>query len=142
LRERIDGALFYWITYNETSRRGGFWPGGFFPLDCSLRSDWGNRLHQSFMEMVSNWELRVRASTADGYFKAAIRKHPSAVCWSWVYEWNRNARVIGFFGEPAVAQELVRTLPQPEWANIRQCNKITRYRDQIPLPPDRDKMFS
>jgi len=135
-------AFFYWITYDETSRRGGFWPGGFFPLDCSVRSDWGNRLHQSFMEMVSSWELRVRATTADGHFKVAIRKHPSVACWSWAYEWNQNTRIVGFFGDQIVAQELVRTLPHRELARLSQGNKIIRYREEIPLQPDSDKMFS
>jgi hypothetical protein len=135
-------AFFYWITYNKTSGRGGFWPGGFFPLDCSVRSDWGNRLHESFMETVSNWELRVQATGADGNFKVAIRKRPAAESWSWAYEWNRNARIIGFFGAQAVAQELVDTLPAPEWAMIRRGNETTKWRAETPLSPNRDKMFS
>jgi hypothetical protein len=135
-------AFFYWITYNATLRRGGFWPGGFFPLLVSVRSDWGNPIHQAFADTVGRWETRVQVIGANEHFKVAIRRHPSLVCWSWAYEWNANVRIVGFFGEEGVTQELVNSLPSPEWRTIRNGNAITRYREETPLSADDDKMFS
>ena len=132
-------AFFYWITYNATSRRGGFWPGGFFPLILSVRSDWGNPIHQAFADTVAQWEIRVQAIGANEHFKVAIRRHPSQACWSWAYEWNANVRIVGFFGEKVIAQELVNSLPPLEWRSI---NAVKRYREETPLSADRDKMFS
>jgi len=133
-------AFFYWISYNAALRRGGFWPGSFFPLLVSVRSDWGNPIHQAFVDTVSQWEIRVQAIGANEHFKVAIRKHPSLVCWSWAYEWNVNVRILGFFGDEVVAQDLVNKLPPFEWRTIRTGNE--RYREEVPLSADDDKMFS
>ena len=135
-------AFFYWITYDETSRRGHIWPGGFFPVRYSMRSDWGNPIHKAFMDTVFAWELRVQGSGAREHFRVAIRKHPSAHCWSWAYEWNANARIVGFFGEQAAAQGIVDTLPLPKKTIFRDGRKIIRYWEEKPLLPDEDTLFS
>ena len=100
-------AFFYWITYNHETKKGGFWLGSFFPVLEAIRLDWGNPVHKAFMDAVVNWEPRVLAIGADGFFKAIIRRHPAAVCWSWALEWNHKYRIVGFFGEIEPARALV-----------------------------------
>ncbi|MDP9098543.1 MAG: HNH endonuclease [Verrucomicrobiota bacterium] len=134
-------AFFYWITYNEESRHGGFWPGDFSPLLLAVRSDWGNPLHRGFMDAVCEWPVRVLGTTGSGYFKIAIRRHPSEICWSWALEWNANFRIVGFFGQHAVAQQLVDTFPPLEWRTIQRGREITRFREEIRLAEKDDRLF-
>jgi len=42
-------AFFYLITYDDASRLGGFWKGGFHPVHGTIKTDRGNQLHRSFM---------------------------------------------------------------------------------------------
>ena len=106
-------AFFYFITYNEETKRGRFWSGQFFsiPESEATRSDWGNPIHRWFMDAVLNWEQRVRIITANGFFKIAIRRHPEAACWSWALEWNRIYRLFGFFGEQTMARATAESMP-------------------------------
>lgn len=134
-------AFFYWLTYDRSSKRGGYWLGGFHPLMESIRSDWGNTINKSFMETVAAWEPRLLANGADGYFKVSIRRHPKAVCWSWALEWNKKYRIIGFFGERGPAEELVKTFPPLPITSIAEApNRWTRCRSDMPLDEE-DKLF-
>src|SRR5262249_52774697 len=83
-------GFFYWLTYNEETRKGGFWRGDFSPLFHTVRSDWGNVIMRGFMDAVVGWEPRLIARGANGFFLVAIRRHPNAECWSWAVEWNKN----------------------------------------------------
>ncbi len=140
-RLQLSG-FFYWITYDLKTRRGGFWIGYFFPLLQTPRADWGNRLHRSFMESVVAWEPRVLASTADGYFKIAIRRHPTAVCWSWALEWNHNYRVIGFFGEEMPVRDFTANFPTLRTNSIIEGpNEYVRYRTEERLHEKDDCLF-
>jgi len=76
-------AFFYFITFNDKSMKGGFWAGDFYPVLEAQKSDWGNDVHTAFMEAVINWEPRWIGNGANGFFKSAIRRHPSEACWSW-----------------------------------------------------------
>lgn len=135
-------AFFYWITYNKKTKKGGFWIGGFFPVLDAIRSDWGNPIHIAFMNSVVNWEPRVLAIGADGFFKVVIRRHPSAVCWSWAVEWNQKYRVVGFFGEKKPAQEVARSFPSLEVSTIPQGpNKHVSFRMECPLEEEKDNLF-
>ena len=135
-------AFFYFVTFNEKSRTGGFWPGTFAPLLFSFRSDWGNDVQRAFIVAVVGWEPRFIGGTADGMFKAVIRRHPSAECWSWALEWNENIRIVGFFGDFDAASAVVvgfpnlhmAMIPQPDGSNIG-------IRTETPLPPQEDLMF-
>jgi len=100
-------AFFYMVTFDPSSGRGGYWPGGFFSVLEAGHRDWGNAVHRAFMDAVYGWEPRVLAVTADGFFKIAIRRRPSADCWSWAVEWNRQYRVVGFCGDRAAAESVL-----------------------------------
>lgn len=135
-------AFFYWITYDHSSKRGGYWLGGFFPVLEAARSDWGNPIHRAFMDTVIDWEPHVLATGADGYFKVAIRRHPTATCWSWALEWNNNYRIVGFFGEQAPAEAVASAFPPLERTTIAQGNNgWLRYRTEVALAEEEDRLF-
>jgi hypothetical protein len=131
-------AFFYWVTFNPSSKVGGFWQGGFFPVLEVARADWGNHIHRAFMHTVVGWEARVIAVGASGLFKIAIRRHPSAECWSWALEWNQKYRLVGFFGDCAAAEIIVKKLPHLEMTGL---GKSLRYHRETPLSEADDKMF-
>jgi hypothetical protein len=136
-------AFFYWLTFDPLRSRGGYWVGTFMPVTYGLRSDWGNATYLGLMTAVRDWEQRLVAITADGFFKVAIRKHPSAICWSWALEWNHNYRIVGFFGDRAAAENVFRTFSAPEMQIMAQgAGGQLRIREELPLNDHRDIMFS
>lgn len=135
-------AFFYWITYDSETARGSFWPGEGVAFDLARRADWGNTLQRSFMKAVRDWEHRVHAVTADGYFKVEMRRHPSAVCWSWALEWNRNLRLIGAFGDSAAIEEFSAQLEAPTSHVVKRAKKsVTRIRSDVALLEEDDLLF-
>lgn len=136
-------GFFYWLTFDKVSGKGGFWPGGFFPVSTAVRSDWGNAIHRAFMDAVIDWEVRLLGVAAEGFFKVAIRRHPTAICWSWAYEWNHSLRIIGYFGDQGEAHTLATALPNIAWNTIPQGgNQILRYREEIRLSDEDDNLFA
>jgi hypothetical protein len=135
-------AFFYFITFNNETKRGGFWQEGFHPLSEAHHGDWGNPLLKAFMSAVVNWEPRWIANTADGFFRSIIRRHPSAECWSWAVEWNKNYRVVGFFGARNAAQKIVDDFREPEMtAIITGKNAYLRFRSDFKLHEEDDLLF-
>lgn len=135
-------AFFYFITYNHETKRGGFWPNGFYLVSEAHHGDWGNALHRSFMKAVVTWEPRWIGNTAEGYFKSIIRRHPDAECWSWALEWNNNYRVVGFFGDKGVAKTIVNEFEKPQMS-FSQTNdgNAFHYRSDAALNEDEDSLF-
>ena len=135
-------AFFYLITYNQKTKRGGFWLGSFFPVLESIRSDWGNTIHKAFMDAVVDWEPRIIAIGADGFFKAIIRRHPDAICWSWALEWNHKYRIIGFFGEQEPVKNIVATFPMMKVPTLYQGpNQYVSFRIEKALADIDDTLF-
>ncbi len=123
-------AFFYFITFNHVTKKGGFWLGGFHPLSEAHHSDWGNALQKAFMDAVVAWEPRWIGNTAGGFFKSIIRRHPHEKYWAWALEWNKNYRLIGFFGDREPAQALVNSFPTLEMTAIPTIDGSTlRFRD-------------
>ena len=136
-------AFFYWMTYQTEDKRGYWWPGGFHPILQTNRTDWGNPLIRAFADAVVSWEPRVFGSTADGFYKVAIRKHPQAECWSWAIEWNHASRLVGFIGDFQEAQNISVRFPKLEMHTISEASTATiRYREEVPLrETEDDKLF-
>ncbi len=135
-------AFFYLITFNKETKRGGFWLEGFHPLSYAHHGDWGNFLHKSFMAAVFEWEPRWKSITADGFFRSIIRRHPDAECWSWAVEWNKNYRVIGFFGSRDAAQEIANCFDEPNMTTIKTGkNAHFRFRSDVKLSEEDDLLF-
>lgn len=136
-------GFFYLTTYSEETRRGGFWLGGFCPVQESLRSDWGNPVHLWFMNEVATWRPIFTGIGADGYYKVVIRRHPSAICWAWGLEWNQNLRIIGFVGEPDPIYETLTALPSLDMMTITEGpDRSTRFRTEQRLSEKDDVLFN
>jgi hypothetical protein len=133
------GAFFYLITYNEARRRGSFLPGGVTWLTFAQKSDWGNVQLLAFASLTKTWKGRVRGNAAKDYFRIVIKREHSGIdLWSFALEWNKNYRVVGFFGDRSLALERVGSFPPFEWARLDQA---TRWRQESPLSQSEDVLF-
>ena len=137
-------AFFFLMTYDESTRSGKYWRGVFMGVNSARRADWGNVRQTSFATKVHAWEPRLltRETIADGFAKAAIRKHPDEACWSWALEWNHNFRSIGFFGDESVCESLAQSL---ERLNAQLLVDMPDFRIarrvESRLNPDDDVLF-
>lgn len=135
-------GFFYFLTYDRARNVGHYWPGGFYPVHGTIKSDWGNPVHREFMKEVATWDYRLILSTADGYYRAAIRRHPAKDCWSWAVEWNDCYRLVGFFGDLDAAKEVADRLPRiPVQSVVEGPNRWLRVRLEEPLNEEDDLLF-
>lgn len=135
-------AFFYLLTYDPETKRGRYWRGGFFPVMTVRLGDWGNEVMRGFADSVVAWEPHVFADGADGFFKAIVRRHPSADCWSWAIEWNRTTRTIGFFGDQSTAETVGNYLPALKMKRMAEGpGREVRFRTEVPLQDDEDRLF-
>jgi hypothetical protein len=136
-------GFFYWITYNAETCRGGFAPGGFYPLLAARRADWGAPWMLWFMDLIRGWELRVYAVAADSFCKLVIRKSPDADVWCWAMEWNHGHRIVGFVGDDAAIRALTATLPEQPMNAVHQTEtEWIRIRTNAALPEEEDDLFA
>lgn len=141
-------GFFFFITYDDARRRGGFWPGGFYPVSVVQKSDWGNAQIIGFAKRVSGWLPRLHLDGADGYFKAVIRREHDSELWSWALEWNRSYRLFGFFGDYDAAVQVADDLPKLQMKVAeRGVDPVrgrfeTRYREEVPLGDGEDELFA
>jgi len=135
-------AFFYFITFNDETKKDGFWQDGFHPVSKAHHGDWGNAEYIVFMQTVVTWEPCWVGITANGFFKSIIRRHPYKECWSWALEWNKNYRLIGFFGDREPAQAIVNTFPSMEMTTISKGDKsFLRLRRHVMLDEKDDLLF-
>jgi hypothetical protein len=136
-------AFFYWITVQPGEVNGRFWPGSFMPLPPVRRADWGNEQQRFFMNLTADWDFRVHAVTADGYFKIAIKKHPDRDVWSFALEWSESYRIVGFFGEVERLHEIRDSIPALPMQTIPgQGADFMRFRQEAPLADEDDVLFA
>lgn len=136
-------GFFYWITYDESARKGGFTPGVFYPLLAVRREDWGASRMRWFMDLTRDWDERVHAVAADGFYKLMIRKSPDALVWCWATEWNHTHRIAGLAGEEAAIQALIADLPAQPMKIARQNEtERIRMRSEVSLPEEADDLFT
>ncbi|WP_158667374.1 HNH endonuclease [Agrobacterium bohemicum] len=135
-------AFFYLQTYKTESQVGGYWLHGYHPVQMVRWEDWGNAVMRQLMTEINDWDFRFHCITADGFFKAMTRKHPTAETWVWALEWNRSHRLIGFFGERDPAQAIVDKCRMTRPVTIfEQPNQSLHYRVETPLSGDDDTLF-
>lgn len=135
-------AFFYFLTYDKTKELGHFWTGGFYPVHGTIKTDWGNPIHLTFMKQCHDWDYRLILNTADGYFRAVIRRHPTEECWSWAVEWNDTYRLVGYFGNLEAARVLFAELPQLEVNSVLEGpNRWVRHRVEQSLAEEDDTLF-
>jgi len=132
----------YFLTYDNRTRQGYEWLGGYAPVGFARRSDWGNPVIVAFGELVSTWKLSLNAPTSKGYYRALIKKNPSAELWSWALEWNVGFRVFGFYGdekEIVSAESELASLIDP--IEMKKLTETIRYRQEVPIAEGRDRFF-
>lgn len=130
-------GFFYLVTYSPEAKTGYRWPGSFMPELVMPRSDWGNPVAIAFAKGVFDWDPRVMATTSKGFFKIALRKHPSAAVWSFALEWNHSYRIIGFLGDEEAAHEIKAGFPVLESKEFPTgSGRRYRYRLETPLESD------
>lgn len=135
-------GFFYLLTYDMKANRGNWWRNKFIMLNGAIKSDWGNETQCAFMHEVAEWDYRLICSTAEGYYRAAIRRHPSAECWSWALEWNKTFRAIGFFGDELAAREIISRIPKPTMSSMPETpDQWFRFRAEEKLEEDDDILF-
>lgn len=135
-------GFFYFLTYDAEAGVGRSWLGHFMPLLSAARGDWGHALHVAFMKTVRDWETRLIGTTARGFFRVAIRKHPTELVWSWALEWNQNLRAIGFLGDHYSAQTILDGMGYKEEPKVWvSANEWVRMRAEVPLNPAQDELF-
>ena len=135
-------GIVYGLTYDEATREGSFWTGGFGCSSIALATDWGNRRQRCFLDLTGSFGTQAIATSAAGYFKAAIRKHPTEDVWSWGLEWNKNLRAVGFYGEIDRIHTWNDKLPRLRPDHVfRDGNDELEIRREIRLEPEHDSMF-
>lgn len=135
-------GFFYMLTYDTTANRGYWWRGGFYPLHGTIKSDWGNPVHRAFMSEIAGWDYRLIVTTADGYFRAVIRKHPTDEFWGWAVEWNDCYRLVGFFGSEASAIAVANRMPKLQIHSMLETERSwLRYRIETALADEEDILF-
>ena len=71
-----------------------------------------------------------------------IRKHPNAACWSWAIEFNKNYRVVGFFGSREATQEIFDTFEKLKVAAMKTTDgSFLHYRYDVKLQKEEDVLF-
>ena len=137
-------AFFYMLTYDEAAQRGYCWPGVFAPIVITAKSDWGNPLLLWVRHTADDWEWRLHANAADGFYRLWIRRTPETpVVWAWALEWNMNYRLAGFFGDEASIRVLHGEAPKlPIHTIFDEPGRVLRMRTEIALDPDNDDMFA
>lgn len=135
-------GFFYFLTYDQAKNIGHYWPGGFYPIHGTIKSDWGNPVHRAFMKEVATWDYRLILTTASEYYRAMIRRHPAKECWAWAVESNDCYRLVGFFGALDAATELADKLPDiPAHSIFESSNCWLRFRTEEPLNEEDDILF-
>lgn len=135
-------GFFYFLTYDRSRNVGHYWPGDFFPIHGTIKSDWGNALHRAFMKETGGWNYRIVLNTASGYYRAMIRRYPKADCWAWAVEWNDCYRLVGFFGDQTPAKAVADELPSVPVLSMREPNGgVIRYRVEESLRDEEDTLF-
>lgn len=136
-------ALFYGVTYDSIKRRGYYFKGGFFPLHGTVKSDWGNVTQRAFARQIRDWDYRLIVATANGYFRALIRRHPSAELWAWALDWNESYRVMGYFGNLESATEAAGKLPSEQMQTVFQSEEsLFRFHMETPIAEGDDILFN
>lgn len=134
-------ALFYFISYNEAERKGGY-PGHIRHVGWFMHSDWGNVDARWFMDIQKDWDLRLNGHFADGFFKASIKASPISRVWAMAVEWNNSVRVFALAGDAIALDAICSTMPELNgvWMSVDDGHRV-RVTKHIHLSESEDSMF-
>jgi hypothetical protein len=126
-------------TINDL-RTGPFMPTDIVWIADARRADWGKRYVCRFRQPDPRVANVCPGGCSEGNFRIVIRRDLSTKqLWSFAMDWNSTHRIIGFFGDTAVAKCYIDRFPRLE---MKQLDQTTRYREEVPLNPEDDVMFS
>lgn len=137
-------ALFYWLTYDQSSQHGKWWPATeFLSVSVTRKGDWGNPLNRYFMDTSKEWVQLALCGTAHGCFKASIKRFEDEPLFAMAVEWNETFRVCGFLGTNALLKPIQESLPALEFHDMRDHsgNIVAKRRSDTPLALENDTMF-
>jgi hypothetical protein len=107
---------------------------------CYSSDDWGNPELMELQDRAKAWPIMFAVTAARGFFRAIIRKRaspPEELFWA--LEWNKRERIVGAICAPGTEPDLFKDLPEEEWIAAPDG---FRMRFQLPMPEDRDELFS
>lgn len=96
-------------------------------------NDWGNPQAVELARRVEDWECLANITSADGYFRATMRRKGE---WFWALEWNKQLRLVG--GIAKGRMKLFEGLPGERWIPAPQG----RMRREVPLDAATDILFA
>ena len=101
------------------------------------RSDWGNRRLIELSKRVQAWECLANIASADGYFRATMRRHDTQG-WFWALEWNKFLRIVGGIADDR--RSLFDDLPDEQWWPMPDGKG--RFRTEVPFADEDDDLFA
>lgn len=136
-------GFFYFISYDKNRQVGGFWPGCAKLVNFCPNSDWGNNQQRWFMKATETWYTRLICCTANGYYKITFRRPKDMrQLWSWAIEWNKNYRLVGFFGKEDLIQKVAFNLPKkPKTLLTKTTKETTWMTKEFILSEEDDSLF-
>lgn len=111
-------------------------------LDYFQETDWGNPQLLEVISRAADWPCFANVCTADGYFRAIIKREAPGKEWFWALEWNKSARMCGAICLPGNPPPLLQCLPELDWKPVPPNEQnVRRYRKEAPLPAGQDTLF-
>lgn len=115
----------------------------FYYFGSFIYKDWGNPQFLAVEKRVRDWPCVALVNAAHGFFKAVIKKSVDGN-WFWALEWNKYLRVAGGITNHGEIPQAYTDLPPKGWQSISidQDGAKWRFKEEIPLPPDEDRLFT
>jgi hypothetical protein len=134
-------GFFFMQTYKEETKIGGCPFGVFCPVIEADRADWGNDVMVWFMRETKDWDIRLHAITAQEYFKIEFRKTDNDLL-AWAVEWNQKKRCVGFWGQEADIEAILKKKPVMKRQHISGDTQNGLFaRMEKALDPNEDILF-
>ena len=115
----------------------------FFFFGAFNSADWGNAKVMAAIERSKDWQCIANIDTADGFFKAVMKKKEGKDGeLFWALEWNKSYRIFGGIFHPGQTPKAFIDLPSRNWLEMGTIGgKKTRIRAEIPINEDQDILF-
>lgn len=126
-------ALITTTDYRDPQRMQLLPQDQFIWYDMYPHHDWGNPQATELAHRVESWECVANIVSAEGYFKAIMRRN--ATSWFWALEWNKQLRLVGGINQSRM--QVFEQLPSEGWIPTPKG----RMRRQVPLDPTSDLLF-
>ena len=135
-------AFFYYLTYNNSKKRGYFFQ-SFRCINVCEKSDWGNESIMEFQSLVNDWKMIFLQNTAKQNFKFSFREYNNSPCWAWAVELNQSYRMIGFCGNEDIFIPMLKRFDSLQNYKLFSKTKDEEIymRREIPLNQKNDLLF-